>query len=415
LSNFTHDIELFVESFVKAHFRRSIFSTLLKRMNEPRRFLQILAGARQVGKTTLARQLTEELAIPSHYATADEPTLQDRAWIHQQWDIARALMRKGEYAGPALLVIDEVQKVQGWSETVKRLWDEDTAGRVPLFVLLSGSSPLLMQQGLTESLAGRFEIIPVPHWSYTEMKAAFGWSMDQYIYFGGYPGAASLIADEQRWRQYVVDSLIETTVSRDILLMARVDKPALLRRLFHLVCEYSGQVLSYQKMLGQLQDAGNTTTLAHYLDLLKGAGLVAGLAKHARQGVRQRGSSPKLQVFNTALMSALARTSFVGIHADPERWGRLVESAVGAHLLNGAGGIGVEVRYWLDRNREVDFVIVAGDAAVAIEVKSGRRPTAFPGMDSFARAFQVKRRLLVGAQGIGVEEFLSTPVEHWIS
>lgn len=395
-------------------FRRSVFSTLRKRMREPRRFLQVLAGPRQVGKTTLARQLAGELAIPSHYATADEPTLQDRAWIHQQWDISRALTRDRKGARRALLIIDEVQKVQGWSEAVKRLWDEDTAKRMPLLVLLLGSSPLLMQRGLTESLAGRFEIIPVPHWSYAEMKEAFGWSFEQYVYFGGYPGAASLIAEERRWRHYIVDSLIETTVSRDILLMTRVDKPALLRRLFFLACEYSGQILSYQKMLGQLQDAGNTITLAHYLDLLKGAGLVAGLTKYSGQKVRQRGSSPKLQVLNTALMSALAHTSFAHIFADRNRWGRLVESAVGAHLLNSASGTDIEVHYWLERSREVDFVLVAGDAVVAIEVKSGRRETALPGMASFARTFPVKRQLLVGASGIALEDFLTTPVAHWI-
>jgi uncharacterized protein len=399
---------------MELRFRRSLFSILRKRMGEPRRFLQVLAGPRQAGKTTLARQLAEELAIPSHYATADEPTLQDRAWVNQQWDIARALTRNREGNHLALLIIDEVQKVQGWSETVKRLWDEDTATGVPLLVLLSGSSPLLMQRGLTESLAGRFEIIPVPHWSYAEMREAFGWSFDQYVYFGGYPGAAPLIAEEQRWRQYVVDSLIETTVSRDILLMTRVDKPALLRRLFLLACEYSGQVLSYQKMLGQLQEAGNTITLAHYLDLLKGAGLVAGLAKYSGQKVRQRGSSPKLQVLNTALMSALAHTSYAHIYTDRNRWGRLVESAVGAHLLNSAIGTGIEVHYWLDRSREVDFVLVAGDAVVAIEVKSGRRETALPGMASFARAFPVKRQLLVGASGIAPEDFLTTPVAHWM-
>jgi predicted AAA+ superfamily ATPase len=398
---------------METKFRRSLFSTLRKRMGEPRRFLQVLAGPRQAGKTTLARQLAEDLAIPSHYASADEPTLQDRAWLNQQWDIARALTRDRKSIQIALLIIDEIQKVQGWSETVKRLWDEDTATRVPLLVLLSGSSPLLMQRGLTESLAGRFEIIPVPHWSYAEMKEAFGWSPDQYVYFGGYPGAASLIVEEQRWRQYVVDSLIETTVSRDILLITRVDKPALLRRLFLLACEYSGQVLSYQKMLGQLQDAGNTVTLAHYLDLLKGAGLVAGLSKYSGQRVRQRGSSPKLQVLNTALMSALARTSFAHIHADRNRWGRLVESAVGAHLLNSAIGTGIEVQYWLDCNREVDFVLVAGDAVVGIEVKSGRRETALPGMASFARTFPVKRQLLVGASGIALEDFLATPAAHW--
>ena len=399
---------------MKPQYKRGLYAGLLKRMREPRRFLQVLAGPRQVGKTTLARQVAKELEIPVHYASADEPTLQDRAWLRQQWDIARALMHKERRVRPALLIVDEIQKVEGWSETVKRLWDEDTAASVPLRVLLSGSSPLLMQQGLTESLAGRFEIIPVPHWSFSEMKAAFGWSVEQYIYFGGYPGAASLIEDEDRWRRYIVDALIETTISRDILLMSRVDKPALLRRLFHLGCDYSGQVLSYQKMLGQLQDAGNTVTLAHYLDLLRGAGLLAGLSKYAGQKVRQRGSSPKFQVLNTALMTALARTSFSRIHSEPDQWGRLVESAVGAHLLNSTVETGIDVQYWLDRNREVDFVLFAGEDLTAIEVKSGRRETGLPGMDAFAQEFPVKRQLLVGAQGIPLADFLTQPAAHWL-
>ena len=398
---------------MKPRFKRSLFPVVLKRLKEPRRFLQVLIGPRQVGKTTLARQVAQELSIPIHYVSADEPTLQDRAWINQQWDIARALTRKDSRSHAALLIVDEVQKAQGWAVTIKRLWDEDTAAECPLRVLLSGSSPLLVQHGLTESLAGRFEIIPVPHWSYSEMKAAFGWSIDQYIYFGGYPGAAALIEDEPRWRRYISDALIETTISRDILLMSRVDKPALLRRLFHLGCDYSGQVLSYQKMLGQLQDAGNTVTLAHYLDLLKGAGLLAGLSKHAGQKVRQRGSSPKLQVLNTGLMTALSHTTFNKIHSDPDHWGRIVESAVGAHLLNSVTGTDQEIHYWLDRNREVDFVLVSGNIITAIEVKSGRRRTALPGMDAFCQAFKIKHKLLVGAQGIPLEEFLASGIETW--
>ncbi len=399
---------------MKALYRRSLFNTLRKRLREPRRFMQVLVGPRQTGKTTLARQLARELEFPAHYSSADEPTLQDRAWIGQQWDIARALAAKNRQSQPALLIIDEIQKVQGWSETVKRLWDEDSATEVPLLVLLSCSSQLLIQEGLTESLAGRFEIIPVSHWSYSEMKEAFGWSVDQYVYFGGYPGAASLIEEEQRWRRYLVDSLIETTISRDILLLTRVDKPALLRRLFHLGCSYSGRVLSYQKMLGQLQDAGNTVTLAHYLDLLRGAGLLAGLSKYAGQEIRRRSSSPKLQVLNTALMTALAHTTFKDVQTDREYWGRLVESAVGAHLLNTASGSGIEVCYWLDRNREVDFVLTTGGAAVALEVKSGSRHTALPGIDAFRRAFPVKRQLLVGAGGIPLEEFLAKPAAFWL-
>lgn len=395
-------------------FRRSMFDTLLTRIQEPRKFLQVLTGPRQVGKTTLARQLKEELMIPVHYVSADEPTLQDRAWLGQQWDIARLLTRNDKTTVPALLIVDEVQKVAGWSETVKRLWDDDTTSGMPLRVLLLGSSQLLIQTGLTESLAGRFEIIHVPHWSFSEMRDTFGWSVDQYIYFGGYPGAAELIADESRWRRYITDSLIETSISRDILLMTRVDKPALLRRMFHLACEYSGQILSYQKMLGQLHDAGNTVTLAHYLTLLNGAGLATGLSKHAGQKVRQRASSPKLQVLNTALMTALASTTFAAAQTERDYWGRIVESAVGAHLLNTSAGTGIEVHYWFDSNREVDFVLSAGRQVVGIEVKSGRRETALPGMAAFAKAFPVQRQLLVGAQGIPLADFLSAPAARWI-
>ena len=395
-------------------FRRSQFHELLRRVQGPRRFLQVLAGPRQVGKTTLARQVAKELSIPVHYVSADEPTLQDRAWLRQQWDIARTLTRDKKSVIPALLIIDEVQKVAGWSETVKRLWDEDAAAEIPLHVLLLGSSPLLMQTGLTESLAGRFEVIPIPHWSYSEMHTAFGWSVEQHVYFGGYPGAAALIEDENRWRRYIVDALIETTISRDILLMTRVDKPALLRRLFSLACDYSGQVLSFQKMLGQLHDAGNTVTLSHYLDLLKGAGLAAGLPKYAGQKVRQRASSPKLQVLNNALMTALAGNTFAGTQTHRDYWGRLVESAVGAHLLNSSAGTAMEVGYWLDGNREVDFTLTAGRTVVGIEVKSGRRETALPGMAAFAKAFPVQRQLLVGAQGIPLEEFLTQPAAHWL-
>lgn len=374
----------------------------------------MLYGPRQVGKTTLARQVATELGEPCYYTSADEPTLQDRAWLSQQWDIGRGLTRSGKGTTPALLIVDEIQKVGGWSETVKRLWDEDTYAGVPLKVLMLGSSPLLVQKGLSDSLAGRFEILPVPHWSFTEMKAAFGWTVDQYLYFGGYPGAASLIEDEDRWRRYIIDALIETTISRDILLLNRVDKPALLRRLFHLACEYSGQILSYQKMTGQLQDAGNTTTLAHYLDLLHGAGLVAGLQKFAGERVRQRGSSPKLQVLNTGLMTALAPVRFEDVDRNPEFKGRLVESAIGAHLLNTAQGTTVDVSYWLERSREVDFVLADGRAVVAIEVKSGRRKTTFPGIAAFAEAHPVTKSLLVGPQGISTAEFLALPASDWI-
>ena len=387
--------------------------TLGRRLAESRRFLQAVAGPRQVGKTTLVQQVTEASGLATRFASADEPTLRGRDWIEQQWEAARLTARDAGKRG-AVLVVDEVQKIAGWSETVKRLWDEDTRARRPLKVLLLGSAPLLIARGLTESLAGRFEVLHLPHWSFAEMRAAFGWSLDQYLFYGGYPGAAPLIREHERWARYIIDSLIETTISRDVLLLSRVDKPALLRRLFQLGCRYSGQILSYTKMLGQLQDAGNATTLAHYLDLLAGAGMVTGLQKFAGQAVRQRGSSPKLQVLNTALMTAQTGLTLKEARADREFWGRLTESAVGAYLANAAASGGMEVFYWRDRNKEVDFILRAGRRIVAIEVKSGRTREAQPGLAAFADAFKPQRTLLVGGDGIPVQDFLLQPVEHWV-
>ena len=394
-------------------FRRVFGATLAARLKEPRRFVQVVAGPRQVGKTTVVRQVLDELALPSRFVSADEPTLRDRNWILVQWETARLLARDAS-GGGAVLALDEVQKIPDWSETVKRLWDEDTAAGLPLHIILLGSAPLPMERGLADSLAGRFEILRLPHWSFDEMRAAFGFSLEQYLYFGGYPGAAALVGDPARWRRYILDSLVETTISRDVLLMARVDKPVLLRRVFELGCRYSGQILSYTKMLGQLQDTGNTTTLAHYLELLAGAGMLVGIPKFAGEAVRQRGSSPKLQVLNTGLFTALAGLTPLEAQADREFWGRLTESAVGAHLANAAAMGSCELFYWRDRNREVDFVVRAGRRLAAIEVKSGRAPAALPGLAAFADAFRPQRSLLVGGDGIPVEEFLSRSVEHWV-
>lgn len=392
--------------------RKAIHDELLRRLNEKRRFVQVLVGPRQVGKTTLVQQVMKVAGIPVHYASADEPSLRDRAWLEQQWDIARLKTR--ESAKGALLVVDEIQKVERWPDLIKLLWDADTHTGLPLKVVLLGSSPLLLQSGLSESLTGRFEVIAVPHWSFAEMRDAFGISLEQYIFYGAYPGAAELINEPERWRRYIQDSFIETTISRDILLLTRVDKPALLRRLFQLGCAYSGQILSYQKMIGQLADAGNTTTLAHYLELLHGAGMLAGLQKHSTGQVRQRGSSPKLQVLNTALMSAQDHRALLDARKDCDYWGWLVETTVGAHLVNSSFGTDISVTYWRERNQEVDFVLQQGEAVAAIEVKSGRRPDALPGMATFAKVFKPKRQLLIGGQGIGLEEFLSKPAAYWL-
>jgi len=395
-------------------YRRPQAEVLARRLAEPRRFIQVVAGPRQVGKSTLVQQVAATLEGNVRYASADEPTLRGAEWIAQQWEAARLAARDGGAHG-AVLALDEVQKIPAWSEAVKRLWDEDTRRRVPLKVVLLGSAPLLIARGMSESLAGRFELLHLPHWSFAEMRDAFGFRLEEYLYFGGYPGAAALIHEPERWRRYIADSLIETSVSRDVLLLTRVDKPALLRRLFDLACRYSGQILSYTKMLGQLQDAGNTTTLAHYLDLLAGAGLVCGLQKFAGDAARSRGSSPKLQVLNTALLTAVSGLSLDEARADREFWGRLTESAVGAHLANAAAAGACELYYWRERNREVDFVAKAGRRLVAVEVKSGRLREVPTGMAAFAEAFKPKRTLLVGGDGIGVDEFLARPAADWLS
>lgn len=383
-------------------YRRRIFDLLVARLGEDGRRIQVVSGPRQVGKTTTVQQALAACDRPHHYASADDPVLRGPAWLEAQWEEGRRLARD---AAGAILAVDEIQKVTGWAETVKRLWDEDRRGDVRLQVVLLGSAALLVQRGLSESLAGRFELIRAPHWSFAEMRDAFGFSLDEFVHFGGYPGAADLVEDERRWAAYLLDSIVETTISRDLLLLTRVDKPALLRSLFRLVCDYSGQIVSYQKLTGQLQDAGNTTTLAHYLDLLSGAGLATGLEKYSPRKVRQRRSTPKLLALDNGLVSAVSGYTFAESRADRERWGRLVETAVGAHLratLDPAA----ELLYWRDRNREVDFVVQRGRQLLAVEVKSARRRDDLPGMAAFESAHGPARKLLVGGDGTPLEDFL---------
>jgi len=389
-------------------YRRPMFRRILDRVREERRFIQVLAGPRQTGKSTLARQVVEAARIPSRFASADDPLLRDRAWIQAEWDGGRVLARQHP---TALLVLDEVQKVTGWSESVKRLWDEDTAQGLALRVLLLGSAPPLVQRGLTESLAGRFEIIRIGHWSLREMRDAFGWSLEQYLNFGGYPGSAPLISDHERWLSYIRDALIETTISRDVLLLTRVDKPALLRQLFRLACDYSGQIVTYRKLMGELQDAGNATTLVHYLELLAGAGLVAGLPRYSGSRVRQRTSSPKLIVLNNALITATTGATQAEVQADRAVRGRLAETAVGAHLLSSSD---LHVHYWREGDLQVDFVVRSGRSLFAVEVKSGGANRSMLGINEFAKRHRNVRPLLVGEGGVQLEEFLLSEPNHWL-
>lgn len=378
--------------------------------NEPRRFIQVICGPRQVGKTTLINQFIDSTEMSCYYVSADAIPAGQGIWISQSWENARIKMNQ-ERKPETVLIFDEVQKIDNWSEYVKKEWDADTRNKVNLKVVLLGSSRLLLQKGLSESLAGRFETIYMGHWSFSEMHKAFGISAKQYAWFGGYPGSIELIDNEKRWKSYIIDSLIEATISKDILMLTRVDKPALLKRLFELGCIYSGQILSLTKIMGQLQDAGNTSTLANYLQLLDTAGLLHGIEKYSESEQRQKSSSPKFQVHNTALISALVPDSFSEIISQPQKWGRWVESAIGAHLLNHALTEGYELYYWRDRSGEVDFIMKHKGKLIGLEVKSGEIKNV-SGIKAFKNIYKDAKFILIGKNGIPWEDFLMIdPIE----
>jgi uncharacterized protein len=385
-------------------YKRSQYFTLKKRIREKRKFIQVLSGPRQVGKTTLLHQLLNDEQILYHFASADGLNINDAEWISQQWEIARLKLDQSNSKN-ILLVLDEIQKIKNWSEAVKSYWDDDTRLKKNIKVILSGSSRLMLQHGLTESLTGRFESIYMGHWTYTEMQSAFGWDLNQYIWFGGYPGSAELIKDEQRWKEYIKTSIIETSISIDILQLTRIEKPALLKKLFELGCLYSGQILSFNKILGQLQDAGNTTTLAHYLNLLSTAGLITGIEKFSLNKIRTRSSSPKFIVYNNALISSQLFTYYDDLLHQKDIWGRVVESSIGAYLINSSISNNFEVYYWRHLNDEIDFVLRRRNKIIGLEVKSGLIKN-LDAIKAFNKIFKPDKTFIIGETGIGLEEFL---------
>ena len=420
-----------------AEFRRAQVDTLVQRLSEEPKFLIAIFGPRQSGKTTAVRQALTSIEQEYRYEAIEPPydavepsgsqegpnssaanadlvassaTPPDARKLIEVWQHCRHQANRSPRG--FVLVLDEIQRIDRWSEVVKGLWDADRMNRCPMHVVILGSAPLLMQAGLTESLAGRFMPIRFTHWSYREMSEAFDLSLDEYVYFGGYPGTASLVHSPEQWNDYVRHALIEPNIERDVLSMVRVDKPELIKRLFDLGARYSGQVVSYTKLLGHLQDAGNTTTLTRYLGLLSRVGLIAALPNHTERLVSAKAPIPKLNVLNTALMSAVSGHTFDEARADRSYWGRLVESCVGAHLVNAASSR-IVVKYWRDRDYEVDFVLDRGPNLVGVEVKSGLTPTAAHGLSEFRRRFQPRNTVVVGEAGVPLHEFLSVPADHW--
>ena len=378
-------------------FVREKFGLLKSRIEEPRRFIQVIVGPRQIGKTTMVKQVLETVNIPFHHVTADNVPATQTSWVSEMWDTARSKMKMGGYA-EFLLVIDEIQKIQGWSEVVKKEWDNDYFNNVNLKVVLLGSSRVMLEKGLADSLAGRFEEIRMGHWTFPEMREAFGMSLEQYIYYGGYPGAAPLINDYDRWSQYIESAIVDATINKDILQNNVVSKPALLRQTFELGATYSSQELSLTKLIGQLQDAGNTTTISSYLKLLSDAGMLTGLQKFANDAARKRASAPKFQVYNSALEQAAIQ---------PKEWGRYYESAIGAHIVSQAFVDRYNVYYWREGNDEVDYILQKKNKIIAVEVKSNHESHT-TGLAKFKEKFHPDNILLVGPEGMSAEDFLST-------
>ena len=410
------------------HYKRQQVKEILSLLRGPSARMIFVTGPRQAGKTTLVRQALAEIPpFKAEYIPIDEPgqgalpafpgLLAETAstlggepstrWIVGLWGKAREQANRSEDG--FVLVFDEIQQIPDWSPTIKGLWDRDRADGTPLHVILLGSAPLLMQKGMArESMTGRYITVHVPHWSFTEMREAFGFSLEQYIYFGGYPGAAPYIHQQNQWRQFISDAIIEPNIERDILAMEQINNPTLLKLLFELGVECSAQIMSYTKMLGELRGKGHTTTLIRYLDLLSKSNLVTGLQKYSNAPHLRKQSSPKLNVLNTAFIPLLCDYTFEEAQADRTFRGRLIESAVGAHLHNTKSHTS-KLYYWRERDYEVDFVLKRGPHLIAVEVKSGRKRSYPPGLRIIGKRFKNVRPVLVGPGGMPVAEFLTIP------
>ena len=389
-------------------YKRTEYQVIKNRMNEPRKFIQVVMGPRQVGKSTVVKQVLQDLEIPFQLFSADNVPATNTSWVSNCWAAVRSL-KESKGLETIILVIDEIQKIANWSEVIKKEWDADTFHDRNIKVLLLGSSRVLLEKGLSESLGGRYEEIRMTHWSYPEMRECFGFTLDQFLFYGGYPGAAELIADPDRWEQYVQSAIIDATINKDILMNTPISKPALLRQTFELGASYSGELLSLNKMLGSLQDAGNTVTLSGYINLLDESGMLCGLQKYVIDTARRRASIPKFQVYNNALKMVYNPRTFEQAIMDRKEWGHIFESGIGAWIVSQAFVHRIEVFYWRERDDEVDYILRKKGTIVAIEIKSNAEKNT-KGLDVFREKFNPKTSFVVGEGGIRAEDFLTMDI-----
>lgn len=345
-----------------------VLRTLRKRLREPAPArAQILSGPRQVGKTTLLGEIAAEWAGQAIYAPADAPETSLSGWWENLWSKAERLTvrRMG------VLLIDEIQGLPDWSRLLKSKLDYIKRRRIPLHVVVSGSSALQLGLGTRETMAGRFERLRLLHWPARELMQRFqisaGAGVEQVVRFGSYPGAVALLPDYARWRDYIKDSIVEPAIGRDVLMMEAIRKPALLRQVFAVCVGHPAEIISIQKLCGQLTERGALDTVAHYLHILEEACLVAAVPKYSLKVVRQRAAPPKLVILNNALLSVTGAQTPPRAGRDPERWGRWVENACIALAWNA----GQNPCYWRTEPLETDMVLDGSWGRWAVEIKTG--------------------------------------------
>ena len=386
-------------------YKRAQLSVLESRMAESRRTIHVVMGPRQVGKSTMIDQFVEHTSDPYSLFSADGVGKTNTDWISEKWyEVRTKMMLYGE--NEHILIIDEIQKIAGWSETVKKEWDQDTRDKRNLKVILLGSSRLLIQKGLEESLEGRYETLKMGYWEWEEMREAFGFTMEQFIYFGGFPGLAPYINDEDRWRKMMEDSIISPILNRDILDIEEIRNPSLLRQVFEIGSMYSSQEISLNKMQGVV-NSGTVPTISSYLRILDETMLVKPLYKYDNSTIKTRNSVPKMQAYNNAFRNSYCQHTFEEAVMNKVEWGRQVESAVGAYLAGRSVFDGFQLLFWRDEKKnECDYVLKKGESLIAIEVKSGHADN-IEGYLAFKNRFgrNIVNSFIVGPEGLPLEDF----------